>query len=274
MEPFDGYLYRLRTRGKPAKTIDQAEKVLGMWTGFLGDRGLAPADATAEDVEDFLLGTGWSPYTMRQGGLVYIRAAYRHGQKRRVVMHNPCMFLDLPAVQRSPRRTVAPAVAREVKANLRTARDALVFAIFAYTGCRGCEVRRLTWNDVSLAAGTMEVEGKGGHRRIVPIHPELRDHLEPLAGASPYVLPGRNGRQLAPSGLDYATGRVWGRWGVTAHDWRRTVATNLRRNGVDSTVRDVLMGWGPKGMFGTFYNDVTVQDLQAAMRKLYVDDPI
>src|SRR5581483_9344489 len=109
-------------------------------------------------------------------------------------------------------------------------------------GMRNFEVRATTWDRVSLADNHIRVLGKRSKERLVPIHPELRKRLvgRVWCGGSPYVCPGAGGRMLSPSGVHGAGRRIWGR-DVQPHDWRRTVATSLRANGVDRWVRDAIM---------------------------------
>ena len=68
--------------------------------------------------------------------------------------------------------------------------------------------------------------------------------------------------------------RVWGAWGVQNHDLRRTVASSLRANHVDPVVRDSLMGWSRGDIFSRHYSAVSPQELQDAITKLYLDDPV
>jgi integrase len=71
-------------------------------------------------------------------------------------------------------RTIPNRILREIWNDTRDHEDRLLFAMFVWTGLRTIEVRRLTRNDVSLADGTLRVDGKGDRERIVPIHPRLR----------------------------------------------------------------------------------------------------
>ena len=100
-------------------------------------------------------------------------------------------------------RTVPNRVLREIKARARDDYDLMLFCLFAYTGCRTNEVVGLTWDNVSLADNLMFVLGKGDRERLVPIHPELRRSLvdqRALAGASGFLVPGRNGARMTPEG--------------------------------------------------------------------------
>lgn len=59
-------------------------------------------------------------------------------------------------------------------------RDRALFAVLAYTGCRVGELTRLRVRDYKSTAGhrVLEVRGKGGKERRVPLHPEVVERLE------------------------------------------------------------------------------------------------
>ena len=52
-----------------------------------------------------------------------------------------------------------------------------------FTGARLSDLAHLNWDTVDLTAGTITfAQGKTGKRVIVPIHPELWEHLSSIAG--------------------------------------------------------------------------------------------
>jgi integrase/recombinase XerD len=59
-------------------------------------------------------------------------------------------------------------------------RDRALLAVLAYTGCRVGEVVRLKIGDYQQSGGhrVLQVTGKGGKERRVPIHPEAAERLE------------------------------------------------------------------------------------------------
>src|SRR5207253_922838 len=58
-----------------------------------------------------------------------------------------------------------------------------------YTGCRIGDAVSMTWQNVKLDGGPVKTitfsQGKTGEPVIVPLHPELENHLLSLAGDDP-----------------------------------------------------------------------------------------
>lgn len=60
-----------------------------------------------------------------------------------------------------------------------TARDRALLGVLAYTGCRVGELTRLRVKDIRTTGGhnVLEIRGKGGKERRVPLHPEAVERL-------------------------------------------------------------------------------------------------
>ena len=275
---FEAYEHDLKLRGAKPESITNFVRVATRWRRWCDDNGLDPMSVRKADVQAWLLSTGWAPSTMRQVGLVSLSAAYTYAvEDLEIIERNPCRRVRLPKPIQHLVRTVPNSVLREIKARARDDYDLMLFALFAYTGCRTIEVVGLTWERVSFADNTMLVLGKGDKERLVPIHSELRRCLirrSRQSRASRYVVPGRHGARITHGGLAYQTARVWGRTGVQNHDFRRTVASSLRANQVDPVVRDSIMGWNRGDIFSRHYSAVSPQELQKAIKRLYLDDPV
>jgi integrase len=169
---------------------------------------------------------------------------------------------------------------REIKARVVMTRDWIWFHLLAYTGMRRSEIRGLKWDDGDPAASVLRLEtqtirviGKGRKPRLVPVHPALGEVLvHHRAEPGRYVVPsdGKNG--VAMETIIDMSRRLHPTY--TPHDYRRTVATSLRRNGVDSGVIDRIMGWAPSSIFRRYYDNVADAELHRAILKLYADDPV
>lgn len=135
-------------------------------------------------------------------------------------------------------------------------RDRTILAVLAFTGCRVGEVCRLRVGDCKRSGGhhVLEVHGKGGKERRMPLHPEAVERLEewlavigPREGSEPLFRPlktarGKGNDGFLPSpltrrGLQYLVGRYVRKLGldpnVTVHSFRVTALTTARERGAD-----------------------------------------
>lgn len=99
----------------------------------------------------------------------------------------------------------------------------LALALMVYAGLRCCEVAWLRWEDVDLNSRALYLEGKGGRRRWVPIHPLLVGELADVGRPHDPVL----GIQWTPDYVSRVVQRHLASIGVvaTAHQLRHTFAT-------------------------------------------------
>ena len=95
-------------------------------------------------------------------------------------------FVDVPAVPRDGKtvgltpddcRRLLDAPSAETPEGIR---DRTLLAVLAYTGCRVGELTRLRVKDYKSSGGhrVLEVRGKGGKERRVPLHPEAFERIE------------------------------------------------------------------------------------------------
>lgn len=135
-------------------------------------------------------------------------------------------------------------------------RDRAVLSVLAFTGCRVGEVGRLRVGDYKRSGGhhVLEVRGKGGKERRMPLHPEAVEKLEewlaaigPSEAGEPLFRPLKTARgkgtdgflpsPLTRRGLQYLVGRYVRKLGldpnVTVHSFRVTALTTARERGAD-----------------------------------------
>ncbi|MFV0446664.1 MAG: tyrosine-type recombinase/integrase [Planctomycetaceae bacterium] len=136
-------------------------------------------------------------------------------------------------------------------------RDRAILALLAYSACRVGEVAALSIRDYLTTGGykIIEVYGKGGKERRVPLHPEAVDRLESWLDTSglrdapdgPLFRPawtargaGREGfrpTRLTRRSIQYLVKRYCLALGldpaVTVHSFRVTALTTAREQGVD-----------------------------------------
>lgn len=136
-----------------------------------------------------------------------------------------------------------------------------LFAGSIFTGLRLSELTLLTWADVDLQGDRIIVrrsvdddDPKGGHHRVIPIHPELRARLGEPGQADHLVFQGwrrRGARQADPTadqmtGVQKALTRCLGKAEVkrhlSAHDLRHTFATLCIEAGMGLKALQMLLG--------------------------------
>jgi integrase len=276
---FDQYQERLRRRGASPHTIRtfaQAAKKLDEW---LGTEGLAAETASMTTLEDYFDSLPYSAST-KGTHLRYIQAAYNYGVKRGSLRHNPALDVAVPPPDPTEPRIIPNGELRAIREGLSITRDWIWFHLLAYTGMRRSEIRALKWDDGDPAASVLRLEqqtvrviGKGKKPRLVPVHPALAEVLvENRAAPGAFVVPSDGANGVAMDTIMGMSKRLHPVY--TPHDYRRTVATSLRRNGVDSGVIDRIMGWAPSSIFRRYYDNVADDELHRAILRLYADDPI
>jgi integrase len=119
------------------------------------------------------------------------------------------------------------------------ARPTIIMALD--TGLRRSELRRLTWDDVDFAAGTIRarpVEGaKLFHGRLLYMTPRVRELLSTLERTGPNILPSSDFKKLL-----YRLGRDIGVEGLHFHQMRHTCATILLEQGIPLEEIQTWMG--------------------------------
>jgi integrase/recombinase XerD len=172
-------------------------------------------------------------------------------------------FVDVPAVPRDGKTVgLSPEDCRRLLDAPPTAtpegvRDRCLFAVLAYTGCRVGELTRLRVKDYKDTGGhrILEVRGKGGKERRVPLHPEAVERLElwldaggirsdsdgalfrPTKTARARGRDGFQPRALTRRAVQHLICRYVRRLGldpaVTVHSLRVTALTTARERGSD-----------------------------------------
>jgi len=135
-------------------------------------------------------------------------------------------------------------------------RDRAILAVLAFTGCRVGEIMRLRVSDFKASGGhrVLEVRGKGGKERRVPLHPEAAERLETwievqanCEEGAPLFRPVKTPRgkgedgflstPLTRRGIQYLVDRYVRKLGldpnVTVHSFRVTALTTARERGAD-----------------------------------------
>jgi integrase/recombinase XerD len=155
-------------------------------------------------------------------------------------------------------------------------RDRALLTLLYGTGIRASECAGLREIDVDLAQAQIQVTGKGGHQRVVPLNPRVVAALQvyrQARGGTPPERPffqSRSRRSLSRNAI-YERVRRYARLAriprpVSPHKLRHTFATHLVKAGVGLvTIRDLL---GHRQISSTqVYLHVTAQDLRVAAER-------
>lgn len=113
-----------------------------------------------------------------------------------------------------------------------------------FTGLRRSELFKLTWDDVDFERGIITLrEPKGGKTQTLPVSPQALEVLRSLEVRSPYVFPGKNGRQRTDFKGPWL--RIRQAAGLPSnfrfHGLRHHFASTLVSNGVDLSIVQALL---------------------------------
>lgn len=279
-EQYEDRLQRKVVKGEASphtvRAFRDASRRLDTW---LDAEGIAAERATLPLLEEYF-DTLPLATSSRATHMKYVRAAYNYGILSGRLQHNPALDLSIPEEEGGEPRIISGEELRAIRAGIIHERDWVFFHLLAYTGMRRGEIRSLVWDDgrekgsvVRLETATLRVLGKGRKTRYVPIHPALGEVLsEHRREAGEYVVHSTGKHGVAIDTIQEMSRRLSDKY--TPHDYRRTVSTSLRRNGVDGGVIDRIMGWAPKSVFRRYYDNVADSELQRAILRLYSDDPV
>ena len=164
------YLLWLRAGGRSPGTVQLRRAHLMSLSELYAD----PWQVTGDDLAEWLARGDVAPeYRRSLRGTV--RSFYRWGVGSRRVEENPAAELQpvgLPRVLPRPITRDALTIALQRADD----RQRLILKLAAMAGLRRAEVACVHFRDI--IAGQLLVHGKGGHQRLVPLHPDLVAELE------------------------------------------------------------------------------------------------
>jgi integrase len=275
---FDQYTERLRRKKKSPHTLRGFATAATRLDAWLRQQGLEAEDVTFEALEEYFDTLPLAP-SSRATHLRYIQAAFNYGVRRGTVRLNPALDIEVEQPADKEPRIISNAVLREIRDSIRCERDWIFFHLLAYTGMRRSEVRGLRWDDAGegsvlrLEEQTIRVIGKGGKLRLVPIHPALGEELaKSRREPGRFVVPSDGANGVALETIQAMVKRLHPVF--TPHDYRRTVATSLARNGAPERIIDKIMGWSERSVRDRYYVNVAERELHSAILRLYADDPV
>jgi integrase/recombinase XerD len=271
--------------------VSDLDEVLAMWRAWQEAQGLS--ERTIEDraalVRRFVDFSHEAPLAFTAGAITrYVgrpglkprtRWVYRQHLQAysdflvRTHQRDTSPLVDVPTV-RKPTGTPRPVETAELAAALEHAVGAarMMILLAAYAGLRVHEIAKFRGRDLDRRAGTITVNGKGGHEDVIPAHGAI------LAEAASYPdgdwwFPAADGGPVTRQAVAQAITRALRAAGVhaTAHQLRHTFGTALLEAGTD--VRVVMELMRHRSLQSTqIYTRVSAVQRTAAIDRLALPD--
>lgn len=273
MDAIGIFLRECRRRDLRPRTLEKWRNILEDFSRVMlaKDRGILNADR--EDIESWLdsKANGQLAAKSRAAYITCLRSFYRCMAAEQIRLDDPTLKLAKPKLRPGLPR---PIPRDDLMEALRWAgpRERCLLTLGAYAGLRCCEIAGLDAQDINWAERTIFIKGetsKGGHERVVPMHPEIEAALKrfgvPKQG--PFFF-GRNGRRYTAERVSHLGNDYLRSAGFTAtmHQLRHRFGTDVCRAAGVRTAQQ-LLGHADLKTTAT-YTDVTVDDLRAAVAGL------
>lgn len=221
-----GYFAALDVKASTRTRMEQARA--GLLAHFGEDRdvatiGMADADGWRTKLKE----DGYAPATIART-VIYARSVFKWAMRRGLAKGN--VFAELKAGAQTnharqvfiDRDTIAKVVDAAPDAEWR-----LLIALSRFGGLRvPSEALALRWSDVDWELGRLSIRSpktehhEGGGERIVPLFPEIREHLQAVFDAAPVGSVNVIGRYREGANLNPNLRRIIRRAGLTP--WERT----------------------------------------------------
>ncbi len=242
------------------------------------------------------------PWRAIKGMFGYLNGVFNKAIIDGIIEKNPCAHVDLPMFRKfchevpkrsDAERTVSPAEKEALIRKLEKMENIEKYAVeFSFcVGMRVSEIASLRWSDIDFQKGfiflhcsekfdqiTKEIyigQTKTGKERIVPMTKECQNILhrvkeeeERKGTAGEFVFMDENGRTTAKrisNCINNNTRTSEFCSYKTIHSVRRTVNSNMRRNGVPATVAASILGHSEKVNEMNYTYDVTTMDEKKAI---------
>jgi integrase len=169
--------------GRRPRYLQQFEGVLRSFEAGRGETLVSRLEAG--QIEAWLNGNGWQPAT-RRSYLIDLRTLFSWCVRRGVLIENPAERVERVLLEEKPPGILTVDQCRRLleaaKAENRKQKAEMIpyIALGLFCGIRPEEISRLTWADVDLKRGLVEVAGpraKSRRRRLVTIPRNARDWL-------------------------------------------------------------------------------------------------
>ena len=216
-----------------------------------------PADANAQDILSF------TAHLKRQGlgnssisrGLSAVRSFYNFLLTQGEVPANPAAATVGPRIKRRLPKVLdtdqAAQLLNVTASDRQSLRDKVLLELFYGSGLRLSELANLKLTDLDMAQGMVQVLGKGGKERRVPLGRQcvsaLSQWTETLESqGNGWLFPGRNGKNISPRTIQNRLKKIaavqLGDNSLHPHMLRHTYATHLLESSGDLRGIQELLG--------------------------------
>ncbi len=229
MDPCQDFLSYLQVeRRASAHTLDAYRRDLAALQGWAGESGATLETLDSEQLRQFIASEHRRSLSAKslQRRLSACRSFYQWLLKNGRIQTNPAAALRAP---RAPRKLPQVLDADEAVQLVELPtdaplglRDRALLELFYSSGLRLSELCALRWRDLDFAAGVVNVLGKGGKRRRVPVGSHARRALEEWrvdSGGQPAlpVFPGRGGAPISQRAVQIRIKQLAQRQGLFKH---------------------------------------------------------
>lgn len=212
------------TRSVPRSVVERRRTVLRF------ARVTDPLSASTVEITEWMAVQAWMPAT-RQSQFAYLRHFYRWMQRVGWRVDDPTAPIDAPKVPRAqPRPASTEGIVAVIDTGRIRLRTRMMVMLAMYQGLRVHEVAKVKASDID--GSTLWVDGKGGVRAALPLHPEVRRYAERHAHLFPLR---RGGWWFAAAG---------GAGHVRGSSVSETLANAFRRVGYDYTAHQLRHWYG------------------------------
>lgn len=236
------YARDLERRGLVPRSTEKRCSDLRTFSRYLGEKSFF--DVSKEDVQNFLDKRNLSART-RYAWISQIHCLYELAIEEGVTTIDPTVKIPRPRLRRAlPRPASSAQLAHAIKGATPTQKCWILLA--AYQGLRCQEICGLRREDVLEAEGLLRVvHGKGGHERLLPLHPSVYEALRSLPmPRQGWVFSAPMGGRYNPQYISLNFNRALRDLGVeaTAHQLRHWFGSNLYAQTHDLRVVQEMMG--------------------------------
>jgi integrase len=187
-----------RKDGRSPIYIADLKKRLATFSADFGERKIS--GITVEELDNWLRNLNCGPKS-RANLRANVGVLFSYAERRRMIDSNPILRTARPKlIDKAPEIFSVDELADLLNAASMNAADVVpMLTIGAFAGLREAEIKRLTWAEVDLRRGFIEVKAakaKTARRRIIEIQPNLREWLRPYAEMAGPVVPANSRKKL------------------------------------------------------------------------------